>query len=270
MNWKKQLQLGTLVLSLMVATTASAVTPHQIDFGTEVSYIKYEEPSIMEEKGAMFGVFGAYTYRESNVPYVLKADAKFSYGQVDYESVNTGTVDNIDDFLVEVRMAVGKDYVVGGNSRVTPYFGFGYRYLNDQLGGHLSTTGHSGYDRESNYYYLPLGVDLQNTLSSDWTLEWNAEFDIFLTGRQKSHLEDVHPSLNTITNTQNSGYGVRGSVKLIKELENTTLFIEPFIRYWNIDDSNVAVITTAGTPIGGGLEPENTSFEAGGKIGFRF
>src|SRR3989344_128212 len=63
----------------------------EFELGPELSYIKYEEPDIMEEKGVMGGVFGAWTARTpQNV--VLGIDGRLSFGQLDYDSGSTGSV----------------------------------------------------------------------------------------------------------------------------------------------------------------------------------
>ncbi|MCA9408433.1 MAG: hypothetical protein KC733_07075, partial [Candidatus Omnitrophica bacterium] len=258
---------------------------HSLDFGTEISHITYEEPDVMEEKGIMYGVFGVYTMREdANVKvqsfsdffsnYVhnrmARVDAKFSAGQVDYESNGTGTIDDIDDYMFEVRGVLGYDFMVGAESLITPYLGVGYRYLTDKLGGKISTTGHFGYDRETHYLYMPFGLDFLVPLRNSWKVVFNAEYDLFLDGTQESHLEDVSPSLNTLENNQDSGYGVRGSIKFLKTSEDINFFIEPFIRYWNIDESDTATISCGGTPCALGFEPKNESTEAGVKIGINW
>jgi hypothetical protein len=138
------------------------------------------------------------------------------------------------------------------------------------LGGKTSTTGHSGYDRESHYLYLPIGFDLATELDNGWGAAFNFEFDVFLDGTQKSHLEDVSPALNTLENDQNDGYGLRGSITLTKEIENLVFLVEPFIRDWNIDDSTIGVVTCGGTPCALGYEPKNESLEAGARVGVRF
>ena len=48
-------------------------------------------------------------------------------------------------------------------------------------------------------------------------------------------------------------------------------FAEPFIRYWNIDQSDTQAITFGGRPIGVvGYEPKNNSTEFGIKLGMHF
>ena len=73
---------------------------------------------------------------------------------------------------------------------MTPYFGFGYRYLFDRGNGQISSIGAYGYDRKSHYYYLPLGGDAVMNMPNNWEVDLNVEYDILLHGLQKSYLSD--------------------------------------------------------------------------------
>ena len=54
----------------------------------------------------LFGIVGSYTYARN---FILRAEGKFSYGQVDYESAGTGTLDNIDDYMTDHRILIFTD-----------------------------------------------------------------------------------------------------------------------------------------------------------------
>ena len=256
-----------------------------VDIGTEVSHYRYAEPEFMRLKGYLWGIFGAITYRTSENKHIktfrdifsdensinmFRLDAKFSGGDLDYESEGTGKNDGERNYMFEVRGSAGYDIPVGASSRITPFAGFGYRYLKDDSGGTITTTGAYGYDRESFYYYLPLGIETQTKFNNRWLLEMTFEYDLFLFGTQKSHLEDVVPGYNTLVNDQDEGYGARGSFKLIRRNEDFSMYIEPFIRYWNIEDSDIDVLTYFGEPYKLGLEPANNTTEYGIKLGLRF
>jgi hypothetical protein len=61
---------------------------------------------------------------------------------------------------------------------------------------------------------------------------------------------------------QNTGYGLRFSGKVSKKIDaKTSVFIEPFIRYWDIANSDV---------VSGYPEPKNNTLEYGAKIGISF
>lgn len=243
---------------------------HSFRLGTEISYITYEEPGIMEETGVMYGILADYTWH-SDRQFLVRVDGKLSYGQVDYDSSGTGSVDNINDYMAEVRVVGGFDFEVLKGSTATPYAGVGYRYLRDELGGRTSTTGALGYDRESNYFYIPVGIEVRKSLQGAWSVGFNAEYDVFIRGFQRSHLGDAVAGLDTLENEQDQGYGIRGSIKITKAAERVSFFAEPFIRYWNIGQSDTKDVTFNGTPIGVvGYEPKNNSTEYGIKLGMNF
>ncbi len=70
-------------------------------------------------------------------------------------------------------------------------------------------------------------------------------------------------------NHQEKGYGIRASMKLLKHYMLADFYVEPFIRFWNIEDSKVG---TSPSSFGDfvGLEPKNTTTEIGSKFGLQF
>jgi len=183
------------------------------EIGSELSYFKYKEPGLMKEEGMYYGLSGALTsrfppYTENedlfNQPTsrtgttMIRLEGNLSWGEVDYVSEGTGELENIDDRLLEIRGLAGFDYETSDWAFWTPYLGVGYRYLNDDSGGKVTTTGHSGYERESNYYYSPVGAELNLEFENGWSLGVTSEYDIFWYGKQKSHLGDAVAGLSTI------------------------------------------------------------------------
>lgn len=233
--------------------------------GVETYYFKYKEPSVMREQGVFSGVTGAYTYHNG---IMLKAEGRGAIGQVDYK--NSGTLDNIDDFTLEFRGLGGYDLDVFTATVVTPYIGLGYRYLNDDSKGKITSTGAAGYERESNYLYTPIGIETLTELNNRWFFGVNLEYDYFWKGVQKSHLSDVDRGFNDLENDQNKGYGVRGSIKLVMKGERLDFVIEPFVRYWNIDKSEEQNLSFSGVLVGFGYEPKNHTIESGLKLGVGF
>ena len=104
------------------------------EVGPEISHFTYEEPDVMEEKGFMNGIAGSFAYHNK---LMLKADLRFSYGQVDYK--NSGTMDNVDNSIFETRWLAGYDFLVSEFTFITPYIGLGYRYLNNDSSGRTSS-----------------------------------------------------------------------------------------------------------------------------------
>jgi hypothetical protein len=237
------------------------------ELGPEISYFKYHEPDVMKEKGWLYGIAGSYTYHGK---LMLKAEGRFSYGKVDYSSPVSSTMDNIDDYIVELRGLAGYDFTVSEVSVLTPYIGIGYRYLNDDSSTGVTAIGAHGYERESNYFYSPVGVKFMTELKDGWSMGAMAEYDIFWRGSQITHLSDVCPCLNDPKNHQTRGYGLRGSVAVQKKVKRVVLAVEPFIRYWNIKESDHADLTWYGIKIGEVWEPKNHSTEYGINLVVRF
>lgn len=235
---------------------------HNGELRPEISHIEYEEPDVMKEDGFMYGIGAAYTYHNN---LMVRLDGRYSYGEVDYR--NSGTLDNIDDYMIETRLTVGYDIPLpSGLTFITPYFGFGYRYLNDDSSGMVTSTGARGYERESNYYYFPIGIMTYSKIGNGWSYGVTVEYDIFWKGKQKSHLSDVGPGYDDIENDQEDGDGFRASIKFEKKLKHMGFFIEPFFRYWAIEDSEV----TSDSAGRYWYEPENKSTEIGLSLAVTF
>jgi len=237
------------------------------DIGPEVYSFKYEEPGLMEEEGMFYGVRLGYTSRDwvpsspkeplSGGGVMFRAEGRIAYGQVDYDGATQGgtplTIEDVDDYALEARALLGADWL-GENTLNTLYAGVGYRYLNDDLSEHPA-----GYERESNYLYVPLGYRFDGSYKVGWSFGFGAEFDVFIIGNQRSHLSDV--GLVDVDNRQDSGYGYRASVDLQYKSKDTIFVIEPFFRYWDIDKSETEL---------GVFEPANETTEYGISILWMF
>lgn len=237
------------------------------EVGPEISYFAYEEPHFAETRGFLAGIAGSFTYHDK---LMLKAEGRFSFGSLYYTSPDSGTMENIPDYIGEFRGLSGYDFSLQTGSILTPYLGIGYRYLNDDSSGKVTSLGALGYERESNYYYSPVGVKFTTNTKTGWSTEATAEYDIFWWGKQISHLSDANPGLNDPENRQKRGYGLRGSVAFRTKVDDFAYSIEPFIRYWNIKDSELATLTYLGSIAGVGFEPANHSAEYGVNFLVRF
>jgi hypothetical protein len=262
-------RLPILTLSFFFAaaanTYAQGLPKHSVELAPQIYQHAYKEPGVMRNNGMMSGLTGAYAYHNRAM---LKTQGLLAFGAVDYK--NSGTMDNVFDSCVEVRGMGGYDFNLSEGVYLTPYFGIGYRYLNDDSSGKSTSTGAAGYERESNYVYSPLGVECAFQMENNWSIGLATEYDIFWRGKQISHLEDANFSYSRVSNTQKKGYGLRGSLSLKKKAKKIDFVIEPFIRYWNIKKSNNSDVTYAGVIIGYGYEPKNNTTEYGVKLGLNF
>lgn len=256
---------------------------HSFSVGTETYSYDYRETvngaRFMSMKGAYSGLSVDYAYRinpkDSNYSeYVdeVRVQSRLAGGKVDYDGSNTFS--GIRDTVFEMRGLLAKNYSLGEGTSAAPYIGLGYRYLND--GFEKNSPG--GYNRESKYWYLPVGGDLKFRVRDGWGLSMNLEYDQLLAGTQKSHLEDVDPSYETLSNDQRKGYGIRGAVMVSKDItKGVNLFVEPFVRYWSIEDSDFSPLVINGVTqcdsnglCDGGFEPSNVTKEIGLKMGVGF
>jgi hypothetical protein len=253
--------------------------------GVEVFTYKYEEEMFMEEKGTMYGVFVDYRYRsKQNQPMtsfmeimdindrglnILMLDGRFSAmtdGHYKAWEMPLETYDN-KYFSHEFRMMGGYELPIQEKRLIVmPYAGFGFRYLLDDGGGKVTPVGEGAsysYDRESRYIYIPLGIETRKFYNRGWSTKLTAEYDWLISGMQKSHLPIWDGG--TVKNFQPSGYGIRGSFRLAKEIEAMEFFVEPFARYWHISDSKIGSNSE-----GAYVEPRNVTQEYGARLGVRF
>lgn len=240
----------------------------QFEFGTEVSHIRYSEKNGgVNTKGMAYGIFGVYNHRlpvdnlAASIINVLHVDVHFNYNLVDH--TGQWVADNVNDYIVEPRVWIGKDIIAIENFRVTPYTGVGYRYVFDDIGGKSSVNGLGTFDSRSQFLYIPMGAELAMLPATGWEVRLAGEYDYFVRGwvtYKYSQAEGFGPD---ITNHQKKGYGMRGSVDIIKKGENVNLSVAPYVRYWKVKESDIQ----------GDIEsfvPENKSTEIGARLGVQF
>ncbi len=236
---------------------------HVVEIAPELYSFVYKEPDVMREKGLMGGIAASYAYHDD---IMFKVEGRYFYGKVDYE--NSGNIDGIRDSGFEVRLLGGYDFKPTNTLTITPSIGFGYRYLKDDMGGRISSTGAGGYSRESNYYYSPIGIEAVQIINNQWSVGGVLEYDYFWEGVQQSNLRDV--GLNNVRNEQHSGYGLRASFIAKRMTGWGYLALEPFIRYWKIEKSAEQIVAVSGDSILIGYEPTNNTTEIGLRLGIGF
>lgn len=263
---------GVVLRPLQAAAPAMGA---KFDVGPSLFWLAYDEPGVMKESGKMYGLQAAATLR-GTLPLSLtmfRVEGLASRGSIGYTSFKSGDINGIDYYMYDARMLLGRDMTTESGTVVTPYIGFGYRRLNDYSGGLFSSKGSLGYDRESNYYYLPVGIGIGSGSDNGWRYEWRLEYDVFVRGLQKSALTQANSLTSTwsndLANKQHGGYGLRLSARFIRKIRNASqLAFEPFLRYWSIDRSDpdgVYITNIKGersdlTPY---IEPANNTFELG-------
>ena len=248
---------------------AKLLPKNSFKLGLDGRYLEYEEKDVMEEDGWLYGIVGRYIYHGSN-NFMFETSVNYVFGELKYDGETWGGTpveEDADDWIIEGRVLFGGDYRINNNNAVTFFTGVGYRYWNDEIDAP------GGYEREIQYWYLPIGIKTISSLNNSWTCGMSIEYDLFLSGEVKSHLSDIDPSLNDPKNDQDfgDGYGIKFSLKFDKKLTGDAgVSIEPYITYWDIDKSDTATLTYYGTPIGYGFEPANETIAYGLQLNISF
>ena len=258
---------GNEKTSVPASPSNGSTSPHSFEVAPVVFRFEYEEPSVMSEKGFLSGVMGRYTYNQSAV--MFDCSLEYAAGSLDYDGSTWGGTPvkaDTDDYIFEIRILLGGN-IHQGKTKVTPFIGFGLRYWNDTI----QTAG--GYEREISYLYSPIGVKFTGPLSTRWSWGFSGEYDLFWKGWVTSHLSDAVTGYNDPENNQSfgDGFGVRFSFQFRNHISTRlSWYIEPFFRYWDVDQSDYAILTSNGAPIDFVYEPENNTLSYGVTVGFGF
>lgn len=245
------------------ADEISLATTTGIELGGQISNYRYQEhvdpnTEFMHETGAKFGVTALATKAFHQGAFV-SGDFRFAYSSNDYASAQ-GTLHHIPDYLFDIRLLVGKDFFLDRTLSLSPYVGIGYRNLYNDLRGTLSS-GAKGYQRDSQYLYLPVGLTPRFRVTETARISTTLEYDQLVQGWQRSENSDASPSLSNVTNGQFGGYGLRGSVMY----EQASWSVGPFFDYWNINKSDDRIVGARYY-----FEPHNQTIEYGLQARYRF
>ena len=184
---------------------------------------------------------------------------EYSFGNVDYSSVGTGTMKK-QYYKGRLEYYLSTSSKVGAND-LLPYIGLGYRDLLDDSGHKRSSTNHLGYDRLSKYYYVPIGAIWYISDS----LSLKSQYNYFLTGKQISFLNEILPNTYPVNpvNTQRIGWGI--DLTLRSQL-NSKWSTYGFFRSWNVEDSD----SVSCSALIYCIEPKNQTHEIGAGISYHF
>ena len=250
---KKTIFLSIIFLGISISTVQSFENKKGefgFYFGTKIYEERHpvDNSFFMSQDGWMLGLNTNSETYDSGTYIGFKS--RLAYGEVDYTSNGTGTMTAIPDYQFETTGYLGIP-LEGSNSRTTIFSGLGFRYLLNASGLQLSSTGHSGYDRESRYVYMPIGANIE---TGSW--EFRGEYLYFLYGQQTSYISQVSANLTDVTNDQEEGSGIKLTAKYYLD---TNFGYEIYMDYWDIADSKLDVT-------GNFMEPRNTTSETGLRI----
>ena len=253
----------------------------EIDY--EVSSYTYKEPhmaypiSLKGTKQGFSAVYKRYNLWQTEIPnsnFIL-LEMRYMTGDNTYNGwLSSGGIyvpteaNNIADYYWEGALKAGRLIYSKENFNIEGSLGIGYRNLRD----HLEDMGLGGYLRKSTYIYMPVDMAFKYQLNNRFNLALKTEFDFLVSGQQYSGPIVGYESMG-VYNSQEQGYGLRASLKLSATAGFAEFFIEPFWRYWQIQNSDEAeqYIKIGGTWYEQVVyEPFNTTQEYGVKVGVKF
>ena len=202
---------------------------------------------------------GVFEDSQSRSLWKLLYTIEYSQGRVNYTSNGTGTmVKNY--YRGRLEAYLSKEIYVN-RKRARPYIGLGYRELFDNSANQVTSTGAIGYNRISQYYFLPVGMIWY--INEFWSLK--SQYNYLLQGKQTSYVKDAIPATYNVNpvNTQSIGGGL--DFTLNKKL-TSNWFYYGFIRHWDLGASDAVSCSASSNCI----EPKNSTSEIGVGISFSF
>lgn len=285
----KRVILSIFILGLCLPLLAKDKL-HKLEIAYEGSDYGYREPHMeypihitAKKKG------GSIVYTRQSVlsrdlndddPSFASIEFRYMNGKADYDGyLMDGTpfkVYDEKDWYMEAALKFGRKYQLAKPLELRPYIGIGWRQLRNGEDGVKESGGVYGYtyQRTSTYVYMPIGAHLVLDVGDHFSLSLNGEFDWLIHGNQNSHLDDSW-NKDSVSNNQDHGYGVRASVKAELDVGPIGVFVEPFWRYWKIQNSAKAwydIYDEGGEIVGTGyiVEPFNITREYGIRAGITF
>jgi len=240
------------------------------ELGLTISSYSYQEPSASVSMTAIN--YGLKYQKTSLLRY-----GKFVLTGIDYATgtdqySGSGTL-SVPKYYYNGKIAIGADWAYRSGI-ISPYIGLGYRFLNQTGGGLTTSTGAVMYDRQSTYFYIPVGLKQRSLSAGGGILESALELDYLVLGNQFSGLSVMnnfgYSDSNDVNNRQTSGYGLNASF-MYKRPDGWSL--GPYWKYWNISSSDLATRTykSGGTTYTTSpYEPANTTEEFGFKALYQF
>lgn len=294
-----------LLFAVLIALPASAQNKkHNLEIAYERSSYTYKEPHMenpIKDYGMKNGVSLLYTMRSvlsrdlnEDDPSFAMLELRYMTGDVKYKGwveytdeywnswIEPFSKSGLRDYYFEAAFKLGRTYQLAAPLELWPYFGIGWRYLTN----HAEELGEGGYKRTQTYIYVPIGTNLKWDVSKNVTITLNGQFDWLIHGN--NHSDEVLTdsvvlgtwSQHSLSFSQSQGYGLRASVKAEVDAGKIGFFVEPFWRYWHIQNSDVVSFAGKFTDDEGNeivipdlirfWEPFNTTHEYGLRVGITF
>ncbi len=95
-----------------------------------------------------------------------------------------------------------------------------------------------GYPREISALYLPFGMNTKIGLSENWSIKAEGQFDYLVSGKTTSRMSKNSPDYGDVTHDQNSGYGIRASIRAQYQISKVSIVLGPYYSMWKVEESN--------------------------------
>ncbi len=249
------------VLALAAVWLIQPGTARSQEATFEVYYWSYEESVagdddfVDEYSDPVFVSFGLRHWETRRELFRALFTTEIGAGPAKY--AGSGTLDGYFYYKFRAEAYLAYEY-----HDLSPFVGLGYRWLYDDSGGRITSTGFSSYDRQSQYFYLPLGGIYQFTDN----FKVKAQYNYLVYGKQTSFLSDI-AGFSDIENDQNNGWGVDITFDY-RPFDRIGVYT--FFRYWDIDDSETTVGFISGSAAFVAFEPMNQTVEFGLGISYKF
>ncbi len=259
-NMKNLFCSAALLALFAISSNAQAKGDDNLyQFGGTTGWVNYLEPGYISFYGLMYGVDGVIQLNYST--FDLRMEGSLLYGNVQYDGsvkdTRTGAIAPLKagayDYLLNFRIKPEFQFATVGIGEFYFNFGLGERYLNDRVNSD------SGYQREINYIYIPIGLRLENKNIGNQSFSFDIEYDLFVVGKVKSHLSDTNAANPDVTNSQSTGWGARVEFEYRFLLGSISYGMQPYFQYWNVGTSD-AQPYTQGLVL---VEPQNSSSMVG-------
>jgi len=172
----------------------------------KVSYIHYQEPSIMLEHGVALGA--GFDVMLKN----FQIEMEYQRALTHYESSNTGELTNTNMQFGELELTLWNDQLG---------YGLGYQLMDNNKEGMETDTGFDGYQRTNHHLYVTLAYDYNNF-----------EFQLMplIHGWHYSYVGDA--SNGQYENTfHNQWFGVGF------QIDYETKWVKPYLEFWYVHQS---------------------------------
>jgi hypothetical protein len=253
------------------ANRAQTATPGGFELGIDAFDYNYREDldgtDFVRDDGKFFGLNAAYVETLGS-GWFLRAEATSAFGSVDYSS-SDGDIKGVDQDVTQVEFHIGRDFLLGGVTTVTPFTGIGGRVLEDHGGGEETESGFAAYDRRVGYTYIPIGLAAAFPFMGRSTLVFTGQYNIVVRGEAKSKFSEIDEEFPDLKLKLDGGSGFEAGAMVRMPVGRNTLAFGPFVRHWKIEQSKSQIFEEEGDQIEF-FEPRNSTTEFGLRLTFGF